>query len=399
MMSQSSSVVPSMKLKRRVLVGIMVYLLVVFGVITTLKEEPPSNAIEKKTTARTRVLIARPVSPTEIKNVIDDLRHFNSYDSFSDQEKLAHSKTQCDRLRQSQMVDPFTYGSQTFPNHIICDSSYTLGAIEVTFLFFARNGEVAKNISDSSNSMRVKSEVIDVSGDSIKVWNWIYYLNEVMLFGYDYVWMVDGDILLRSINWVAFWQQMLLFRPKIAQPSLIGTAPGKPSSWHPILRHQEDSRLLAAETALVELGAPIFHVETWLGYRERIAKHTELIERIKVGGENWLDASWCHYARSNMIGEQMWPSQNLVYNSELHSIDPKNESSVDTFKNRSCVVLYQTPLVHANKKALKKTYEFRLITGRVMQYLKENFQVQLAGETAYEVITTPIHAYADTDES
>ena len=66
MMSQSSSAVPPMKLKRGI-VRILVYFITVFAVIPTLKEEPSYDGIEKKTTARARVLIARSVSPTETK--------------------------------------------------------------------------------------------------------------------------------------------------------------------------------------------------------------------------------------------------------------------------------------------------------------------------------------------
>ena len=112
-------------------------------------------------------------------------------------------------------------------------------------------------------------------------------LNDIRLYGFDYVWMIDGDILLRSINWVAFWQQILLLHPKIAQPSIIGTKEGVYSSYHSVLRHQQDSRLLAAESSIVELMTPLFHVDTWLGYRDVLTKHPELLRRIRVGGVNW----------------------------------------------------------------------------------------------------------------
>ena len=132
-------------------------------------------------------------------------------------------------------------------------------------------------------------------------------LNDIRLYGFDYVWMIDGDILLRSINWVAFWQQILLLHPKIAQPSIIGTKEGVYSSYHSVLRHQQDSRLLAAESSIVELMTPLFHVDTWLGYRDVLTKHPELriLRRIRVGG------TWCHYAKNNMTGQQVIPSQKL----------------------------------------------------------------------------------------
>ena len=182
----------------------------------------------------------------ETENVIADLHYYNS--NAKNYADVTQSTSQCNRLRQSQMINPYTNKSQSFPNHILCESindNITLGNVEVVFLYFARNADVANNIlqaynnSDSANGI----EVIDVSGDSRKVWDWIYYLNDIRLYGFDYVWMIDGDILLRSINWVAFWQQILLLRPKIAQPSIIGTTEGGYSSYHSVLRHQQDSRL------------------------------------------------------------------------------------------------------------------------------------------------------------
>ena len=109
----------------------------------------------------------------ETENVIADLRYYNSYAKhYAD---VTQSISQCNRLRQSHMINPYANKSQSFPNHILCESinNITLGNVEVVFLYFTRNADVANKIlqaynnSDSVNEI----EVIDVSGDSRKVWD------------------------------------------------------------------------------------------------------------------------------------------------------------------------------------------------------------------------------------
>ena len=46
----------------------------------------------------------------------------------------------------------------------------------------------------------VKVDIIDVSAAPKKLWNWIIHANEETLDRYDYVWFVDGDIRLTSLN-------------------------------------------------------------------------------------------------------------------------------------------------------------------------------------------------------
>lgn len=186
-------------------------------------------------------------------------------------------------------------------------------------------------------------------------------------------------MLLTSLNWNAYWQQVQLLKPKVAQPSILANDPGMPGSHHPILRHQKDPRLLAAETALIEVMAPLFEVGTWLGYRDAIARQPEIWGQVREGGEYSLDITWCHYAKANLTGSQESPrihfEERMSYDSVLSPYSAHNNFRHGQFKERACVVLYQTPVVHGDKKAMgRKTWEYRKMGIRLRERL-EVFQI------------------------
>jgi len=348
----------------------------------------------------TKVLIARTVSPSEVKNVVADVRRVNSYRESIDSH-LAESLSNCDLLRNGTSTSPFGNGSRTFPNHILCDDRTTTGgdnnylSVKADFLLFARNGDVVGQASaalatdggDGRPSENV--DIVDVSDNPVKIWNWIMGLSRARLYGYDYVWMVDGDMGLASLNWQSFWKQVKLLRPKVSQPAVVGTASGSFGSTHSILNHQPDSRVLAAETAIVELMAPLFEVNTWLGYRDVIAgQSVELLEHLKKGGEDCFDLAWCHYARANLTGEQLWPPRNHMFRDEAPAyVTSGNSSTHDRFANRSCVVFYQTPIVHKNKRSLNKgrNSAFRVGGKAVCQFFRVNYHIHWAVRSVYEV--------------
>lgn len=305
--------------------------------------------------------------------------------------------------------------------------------VKADFLLLARNAEVANSMSNLLSSSSTPKheccdnvEIVDVSRgeNTIKIWNWIQHLNEVRLYDYDYVWMIDGDIDLSSLNWHAFWQQVKLIRPKICQPAVIGNAKGAHGTTHSILNYWGDSRVLASEVAIVELMTPLFEVDTWLGYRDFIANQSQdLLNNLKRGGEDCFDLAWCHYAKFNMVGEQMWPPKSLGYrpsaptyatpvddatvgsnvgsnvgnNGDNGDNGDNNNSSTTAQKNQfeahnSCVVFYQTPVVHMNKKSLGKGMNFRKGGTAVCKYFRKNYHIHWAIKSVYEVFVAPVYS-------
>mmetsp|Transcript_21810 Transcript_21810/g.33129 ORF Transcript_21810/g.33129 Transcript_21810/m.33129 type:complete len:113 (+) Transcript_21810:266-604(+) len=59
-------------------------------------------------------------------------------------------------------------------------------------------------------------------------------------------------------------------------------------------------------------------------------------------------------------------------------------------EHNSCVVLYQTPVVHMNKKSLGKGKNFRSGGQQVCKYFRENYRIHWAIKSVYEVFVAPV---------
>lgn len=344
----------------------------------------------------THLLIARTVSPAEVETVVADIKRINSYKTSNATAAgafLAESVSNCDKLRDDAPLQPdvFATGSASYPNRLLCRGAINrtglpggddnFASVKADFLLFARDQQVVETINGSlADSSADNVDIIDVSDAPKKLWNWIVHLSETRLSGYDYLWLVDGDIRLKSLNWQALWQQVKLIRPKISQPSIIGEHAGGFSSGHWMLQHQADSRVMASETAIIELMAPLIEVKTWLGYHNIVSKNAHLLTLLKGGGETCFDLGWCHYARHNMTGYQAWPARpHLTFDPNAPTI---NDESV---KHRSCVVLYQTPMVHVNKRTLSKDKHYNAVSTQTCLLFKHAYHTKWAVRSVYDL--------------
>ena len=109
-----------------------------------------------------KVLIARTVSLAEVDNVLADVARIISYSRspHSAAKCLRESLSQCNDLRKTirppNNIDPYTNGSDTFPNHILCDEHIIQGnnylSVNVGFLLFGlnRNVTLVGNVLDMS---------------------------------------------------------------------------------------------------------------------------------------------------------------------------------------------------------------------------------------------------------
>lgn len=152
---------------------------------------------------------------------------------------------------------------------------------------------------------------------------------------------------------------------------------------------------------------PLIDVTTWLDYREIIMKQndTELLQHIRNGGEDCFDLAWCHNVRQGN-GMQDWqdrPTKTLRYDesspkfqydkastynfsgdaAELYSV----AELMGGFYNRSCVVLYQLPIIHGNGKALVKDRKYKRAGEQVRLYLRNKFRIVWAVRNAYETFS------------
>mmetsp|Transcript_1048 Transcript_1048/g.2074 ORF Transcript_1048/g.2074 Transcript_1048/m.2074 type:complete len:445 (-) Transcript_1048:50-1384(-) len=334
-----------------------------------------------------RVLITRTVALSEVAIVQEDVSYVQSFSlpgrSYN---LLAKSTTYCDLLKDGDekglsQHDKDGYGSASFPNHILCSYSQAENnflSVQADFMLFALSPEIGLQLKNHVSTMtnethhlgfnatttlgynattaprpthQVDVNIVDVSAQPKKLWNWLKYASEERLRGYDYVWFIDGDIRLTSLNWQAFFTQIRIMRPKISQAATIGHSFGSAGSTFKTLIHQADARIIAAETPIIELGAPLFQVDIWLKYRDFINSHPELVDSIAIGGENCFDMGWCHMAKNNMNGTQirgkLWDYEIAYRNDSVTLLDGTNSSN-----GRSCIVFYQTPIFHDSKQSL-----------------------------------------------
>ena len=289
-------------------------------------------------------------------------------------EHLKASLSNCKALRDAgyeAKLDPKEFGTEAHPNHVSCLQSPdnnvaavvarddNFRTVKADFILFAWNQEVIQNltiamttIKPSTSTNTTKVQIIDVSESGKKIWNWMVYLSNTMLSGYDYVWMMDGDISIASLNWQSHLELVKLVKPKVSQATTGGTESGAYSSAHPKLRPVLDSRIIAAETPIIEVGSPLFEVNTWLGYRDVVLKHTEVLPDVRLGGEHCFDLSWCHYARATLKGHQDCGNiEAIQYNDKYPTVSHNIASlTVSEVTEPSCVVFYQTAMVHLNKQ-------------------------------------------------
>lgn len=182
------------------------------------------------TTSITKVLITRTVSPSEIPNVVKDIAYIKSFYTLHGEILKQNSRVYCDVLKNGYAINwtthadfnPYINGTQSFPNHVLCNSNYATmdnyySTIRVDFMLFVRSEEdaqeISQKISHQSESMQtkqslheVKIDIRDVSNNPKKLYNWIMQLTGETLVGYHYLWLVDGDLSLKTLNWQAFWQ-------------------------------------------------------------------------------------------------------------------------------------------------------------------------------------------------
>ena len=337
-----------------------------------------------------RVLITRTVSSSEASGVQEDLRYVQFfYDGNNHKNLLKESKVHCNSLKNGTSLSPYGVRgerSRIFPNHILCSNQHAgennFISVQADFMMFALTSTVGLkllefyialgtiNATTTRRQYKVDVNIIDVSVQPEKIWNWIKYANEEALQEYDYVWFIDGDVSLASLNWHAFFTQIRLMQPKISQPACIGKS-GVGTDFK-ILGHQSDPRVIAAEVPIVEVMAPLLETEMWLRYRDFIRSQPEVMKNIALGGEQCFDMGWCHFAKNNMTGTQsegiMWDaniSSFEHFNSSVTLLDERNPSI-----GRSCLVFSQTPYVHVSKKVRNKNLDRQRAGKAICNFLR-----------------------------
>ena len=153
---------------------------------------------------------------------------------------------------------------------------------------------------------------------------------------FDFVWMVDSDLLLEALNFGVFLDIIQKLDFGIAQPAILGTCATCRGSDHPHLNKisEPDLTVIAKTASIVEIMAPLMKFSVW-------QKLHPLLEAVLQQGDgHGPDLWWCGY-----VWDQIKRSK-------------QNNDSIP-LAAYPCGVVHATPLFHMNARSIEKGEEYK----------------------------------------
>lgn len=158
---------------------------------------------------------------------------------------------------------------------------------------------------------------------------------------FDFVWMVDSDLLLEAFNFGAFLHITQTLDFGIAQPAILGTCAKCRGSDHWDLNKISvpDLAVVAKTVSMIEIMTPFMKFSVWQQLHPLIeAVYPE--EMVELRSTDWgPDKWWCGY-----VWDQIQQSK-------------QNNDSIP-LAAYPCGVVHGTPLVHVNTQSIKKDDKF-----------------------------------------
>lgn len=257
-------------------------------------------------------------------------------------------------------------------------NGYSQAAVVKWKLFCYQNTthQALLKLRQENNHSNDQVEII-YSANKKKVFFWYNYMKPTAIpDDIDYVWMMDGDILLRYMSWRCFWRTVLQFQPAIAAPALLmhsqhierdKTFPGAVHphncelSDHPSLhkknRHHNLRELVAIEVVRLEQQMPLLSRKAWS------IVHSTFSEILPEWGDaksnHGPDLMWCGLLdhklynitpreRAQQLEHQNWkPTQNKC--------TIKKNMSISASLPHSCLYVHATPVPHLDTRSNKKS--------------------------------------------
>ena len=160
----------------------------------------------------------------------------------------------------------------------------------------------------------------------------------------DYIWLIDDDMLLEYFNFNTFISIAMKTNSAISQPTLLSRCSTCRGSDYKHLNSHNDFivekyGLLARSTCIIEMGAPLFKFEAWKIVQPLIVK--------QFRDNNDLKTEW---------GEDLWWC-----------------GAVKKLMNGICSVIYNTPLVHMDKRAQIKSKKYKHDGMEMINRIKTQF--------------------------
>jgi len=257
-------------------------------------------------------------------------------------------------------------------------------SVNIQWKFFCYNNQTYDALLERVQHWDNSVEVFFEEG-RIKPFFWNKHLNPNSIpEDADYLWIMDGDIVIRNMAWQCFWNIVLTFQPGIVAPALMSTTGAAENrkhyvgSTHPHWCYDSSGndfqRLIAMDTGVVEQQVPMFTRDAWQVVYETIS------EKVKDWGNfesDWgPDIVWCKVVDYHLFNNQTerdrfqgrpamkWgiakktcsiiPNISFGYD-EMTSI---NQESMSLSLNRHpdeqhpCMIIHATPVMHLDTKSI-----------------------------------------------
>jgi hypothetical protein len=186
----------------------------------------------------------------------------------------------------------------------------------------------------------------------------------------DYVWLLDGDIVIRHMAWDCYWNILKQYQPAINQPALIDEPDREHHNFWSAVSHpsacvdnKEFGRLVGIETSFVEQQAPMFRRDAWIAVRNLLDRGMGTWNHSK---SSWgIDNVWCGIVQRELAG---------VSFETLHAQEPaipyqgRETCKVDRLERNAsrpigCMIVHATPVVHMDTNAYDDVSRDRQNTG------------------------------------
>jgi hypothetical protein len=211
----------------------------------------------------------------------------------------------------------------------------------------------------------------------LKTYFWYNYLtNDAIPSTIDYLWLLDGDVVIRHMAWDCYWNIIRQYQPAISQPALIDepqrekhnfwTAVSHPSS---CVDNKEFSQLVGLETSFVEQQAPMFRRDAWMTVRAKLDKGIGMWNHSK---SSWgIDNVWCGIVQRELFGwtfealretEPGIPYRGSV-TCQVERLERNKERPI------GCMIIHATPVVHMDTNAYDDVSRQRQNEGLARQRL------------------------------
>ena len=174
----------------------------------------------------------------------------------------------------------------------------------------------------------------------------------------DYIWLLDGDIVIRHMAWDCYWNIIHRYQPAINQPALIDE-PGREQHnfWtavsHPsaCFDNKEFSQLVGIETSFVEQQAPMFRRDAWMAVRTVLDDGMGPWYHSK---SSWgIDNVWCGIVQTDLMGVtyQTFRDQEPAIPFQLRDTCQVERVERNQERPIGCMIVHATPVVHMDTNA------------------------------------------------